>query len=75
MWDFIVSGRLPGTAIQISFEHWLYSMAALAGLVMLAVLMRRHVFSRLLVKVLVMYAIVLTGFDSPDLPVTQRRTA
>ena len=32
MWEFIVSGYIPGTSIQVTFETWLYAMAILAGL-------------------------------------------
>lgn len=41
MWDFIVSGRLPGTAIQITFEQWLAVMAGLLLFVLVAMTARR----------------------------------
>lgn len=67
MWEFIVSGRLPGTAIQVTFENWLYAMAGLVVCVMLYRALQRRLFSRLLVKALVLYAVLLVRFDSQDL--------
>ncbi len=40
MWEFIVSGRLPGTAIQVSFETWTQMMAGVAGVVIVALAVR-----------------------------------
>lgn len=38
MWEFIVSGYIPGTSVQVTFETWLYAIAALAGLSLLSML-------------------------------------
>ncbi len=40
MWEFIVSGRLPGTTIQVSFETWMQVITGVAGLVIVALAVR-----------------------------------
>lgn len=40
-WEFIVSGRLPGSSIEINFEEWLYSMAGLLAVIFVVALARQ----------------------------------
>ncbi len=42
MWQFIVSGYVPGTTVQITFDHVANIAAILAMLVFSAVLLREH---------------------------------
>lgn len=66
-WEFIVSGRLPGTAIQVTFEHWLYAIAGLAGLILLAGLVRGRIHVRLGILILGLYAAWVISTDGRSL--------
>ncbi len=54
MWEFIVSGRLPGTAIQVSFETWSYIIVSVASLTIVFLLIRFIVARRRVANLLIL---------------------
>jgi uncharacterized membrane protein YuzA (DUF378 family) len=67
LWEFIVSGRLPGTSVQVSFEHWLYIIAGLAAVVSLPMLVRARFWTSLWLVALGLYAAYVINTDSRKL--------
>jgi len=50
IWEFIVSGRLPGTTIQITFGDWLYIVSGLLLCAVLRSVVRQYRLHRRLQK-------------------------
>lgn len=46
IWEFVVSGRLPGTAVEVTFEGWAYIVTVLMAITFLALALRRFSRSR-----------------------------
>jgi uncharacterized protein (DUF983 family) len=44
MYDFIVLGLIPGTHIQINFQHWLHFASLLCVVLIVWKLQRLHIF-------------------------------
>jgi hypothetical protein len=67
LWEFIVSGRVPGTLIQVSFEHWLYTIIGLSAVTVLIIMIRSGAFMRLRLLTLGWYAAYVISTDSRKL--------
>ena len=50
MWEFIVSGWLPGTSVQVTFDHSLMAGGVLFTVLMLRWIVRRRQLVRALVQ-------------------------
>jgi hypothetical protein len=56
LWEFIVYGQVPGTAVQISFKDWLIGMVAIVSVLALWVIIRKRLVLKLSLALLGMYA-------------------